>query len=75
MATTSAISDARALGRARRRMDQTPTDSVEPIEFSAELIARRAYELFLERGATHGHDVDDWLTAESELMRARSAQS
>jgi Protein of unknown function (DUF2934) len=31
------------------------------------LIARRAYELFLERGGEHGHDWEDWLAAEREL--------
>jgi Protein of unknown function (DUF2934) len=30
-------------------------------------IARRAYELFVERGAVHGRDRDDWLSAEREL--------
>ncbi len=30
-------------------------------------IARRAYELFLERGGTHGYDVEDWIAAEHEL--------
>ncbi len=30
-------------------------------------IATRAYEKFLARGGEHGHDVDDWLQAESEL--------
>lgn len=33
-----------------------------------EAIARRAYELFERRGYTHGHDVDDWLQAESEFL-------
>lgn len=33
-----------------------------------EAIARRAYELFERRGRVHGHDVDDWLQAESELL-------
>ena len=27
----------------------------------------RAYQIFLERGSVHGHDVDDWLQAEHEL--------
>ena len=31
------------------------------------LIARRAYELFLQRGGEHGHDWEDWLAAEREL--------
>ena len=32
-----------------------------------EAIARRAYELFLERGAEAGHDIEHWLRAEAEL--------
>jgi HSP20 family molecular chaperone IbpA len=31
-------------------------------------IARRAHELFEARGREHGHDLDDWLRAESELL-------
>jgi hypothetical protein len=27
----------------------------------------RAYELFLQRGAQHGQDFEDWLAAEREL--------
>ena len=34
-----------------------------------EMIARRAFQLFESRGGGHGHDVDDWLTAELELLR------
>lgn len=30
-------------------------------------IARRAYELYLERGGSHGQDWDDWLAAEREV--------
>jgi hypothetical protein len=40
---------------------QLPTD---------EQIKQRAYELFLARGATHGHDVEDWLRAQAELSEA-----
>jgi HSP20 family molecular chaperone IbpA len=32
-------------------------------------IAHRAYELFETRGCEHGHDLEDWLQAESELLR------
>lgn len=32
-------------------------------------IAARAYQIYLERGCQHGHDVDDWLQAEYELVR------
>src|SRR5207249_10482105 len=37
---------------------------------SAEPIAPRAYDLFELRGAAHGHDWDDWLSAERELGAA-----
>jgi HSP20 family molecular chaperone IbpA len=33
-------------------------------------VRQRAYELFLQRGGEPGHDLDDWLLAESELMEA-----
>ena len=32
-------------------------------------IAARAYQIYLERGRTSGHDMDDWLQAEYELMQ------
>src|SRR5207245_1885156 len=31
-------------------------------------IARRAYELFESRGSAHGHDSDDWIEAEAEVL-------
>lgn len=34
-----------------------------------EQIAARAYQIYQERGYQTGHDVDDWLQAEYELMR------
>lgn len=30
-------------------------------------IARRAYDLYLTRGAEPGHELEDWLQAEREL--------
>ena len=38
---------------------------------TAQSIAEKAYERFLSRGGEHGHDVEDWLAAESELNGAR----
>ncbi len=35
-------------------------------------IRHRAYELYLQRGMAHGHDVDDWLQAEAELVLGHS---
>jgi len=33
-----------------------------------DLIARRAYDLFESSGFTHGHDRENWLRAESEIL-------
>lgn len=33
-------------------------------------IARRAYELFEGHGRTNGHDIDDWIEAKVEVVRA-----
>lgn len=32
-------------------------------------VARRAYEIYLGRGGSHGADLDDWLEAERQLKR------
>ena len=36
-------------------------------EPSGEEIARRAYELYIQRGGEDGKDVEDWVRAEKEL--------
>jgi len=50
---------------------RTPATSM-PISASKydlrELIALRAYELYLQRGAAGGDEVADWLTAEAEVL-------
>jgi hypothetical protein len=33
-----------------------------------EAIAKRSYELFLDRGGEHGHAEEDWARAEAELL-------
>jgi hypothetical protein len=33
-------------------------------------IARRAHQMWIERGRTHGKHEEDWLRAEQELMKA-----
>jgi hypothetical protein len=38
-----------------------------------DVVARRAYELFLARGASHGFDLQDWLDAERELTGRNGA--
>jgi hypothetical protein len=55
------------------KTDKTATASkpaAEPVRPSNEAIARRAYELFLQRGSDSGYEVEDWLQAEAELTAA-----
>ena len=35
-------------------------------------VKKRAFELFLERGAVHGSDQEDWFRAETELRAKNS---
>jgi hypothetical protein len=37
-----------------------------------EQIRRRAFELYEQRGREDGHDLDDWLQAESEFVRQQA---
>src|SRR6516165_7145172 len=39
---------------------------------SQQSIAKRAHELYLQRGSEPGHDLEDWLQAEAELAAAES---
>ena len=38
------------------------------LELTEEIIQQRAYHLFEQRGREHGHDLEDWLQAEAEIM-------
>ena len=42
-----------------------PASMTEPANLMAD-IAKRAFELYCERGCQDGHDVEDWLQAERE---------
>lgn len=44
-----------------------PRTEHEPRNPSRDEIAQRAYDLYQERGAAPGGEVDDWLRAEQEL--------
>jgi hypothetical protein len=37
-------------------------------------MAVRAYELFLKRGLAPGHEIEDWLQAEKELVDEKKPQ-
>ena len=36
-----------------------------------EEIRRRAFEIYVDRGREDGHDLDDWLLAEAEVLGSR----
>jgi hypothetical protein len=59
-AATSAI-------RERRISNREPEDEQNLLRA---LIARRAYEIYEERGRSDGEDVNDWLRAEAEVRSA-----
>ena len=44
------------------------TFSIDP----QEQVRRRAFELYEQRGREGGHDIDDWLQAESEIVQLRA---
>jgi hypothetical protein len=44
------------------------TQQVSPCDDLHILIAKRAYELYSERGYRHGFALDDWLDAEREII-------
>ena len=45
------------------------SDTVQDVAPARDEVAQRAYERFIARGRQHGHDVEDWLSAERELTQ------
>jgi len=50
-----------------RQQSSDPGTSLER-QVTTDDIAERAYALYLARGSEDGHDVEDWLQAERELL-------
>jgi hypothetical protein len=59
-------------GTPRPAQSIATTDVVTRV--SAEVISHRAYHLFQLRGREHGHDVEDWLRAEAELLNGNNTE-
>jgi hypothetical protein len=68
MTTMATRSPAEA--RMPQPIEKPHVDYQQMVKVSPDEIAQRAYELYMARGGAHGNDLDDWLVAESELMRA-----
>ena len=58
-------------GSLNRRTKATPAS--EPP--SVQDIAERAYDLFVQEGGVHGHDIEHWLQAERLLLQEPVALS
>ena len=56
----------------QRSAIQTAPKKIEPTQHEdlQEQVRRRAYELYELRGRENGHDLEDWLQAESEVIPA-----
>jgi hypothetical protein len=50
---------------------KTPSPTFEPVTELQTLIRERAFELFVKRGREGGHELEDWLQAESEITGQR----
>jgi Protein of unknown function (DUF2934) len=58
-----------------RRMStplRTTNQTTESISELQEQIHRRAHELYEQRGRDDGHELDDWLQAESEVTQQKA---
>jgi hypothetical protein len=61
----------------RSTSDPTPIDIGLRTPELEEQIRQRAYSFYEQRGRREGHDLDDWLQAETELTgrKAKSASA
>ena len=59
---------ARTTGKTNSNAGQ-PSRFIIRDEESYERVARKAYELYQQRGEMHGHDLEDWLAAERLVQK------
>ena len=52
--------------------DSTTLETTTPAALPHDMVAMRAYELYLDDGAPQGRDVEHWLRAETELRERAS---
>ena len=59
----------------KEKDEHSRVSNVGSLELTEEIIRTRAYQLFEQRGCEQGHDLDDWLQAEAEIMGKKPAPS
>ena len=57
------------------RVDQSTVKTDVVTRVSAQAVSDRAYDLFQAHGSEHGHDVEDWLVAETELRTGNGVET
>lgn len=66
-----AIKTSQKKGHTKKQRKDYPTDAdpkLQKFEDLGSRIAQRAYELYERRGGDHGHDLDDWMKAERQIL-------
>ena len=58
----------------KEKSEDPQISSIDPVEPPEEAIRVRAHQLYEERGCEDGHDLDDWLQAETELAEKKPAR-
>jgi hypothetical protein len=54
-------------------VESPPVEAIGLAGVTENDIARRAFELYCDRGREDGYDLDDWLNAERELREAATS--
>jgi len=54
--------------RHKTASDSTTKPDEGSLELTEDIVRVRAYQLYEERGCEHGHDLEDWLRAEAEIL-------
>jgi hypothetical protein len=57
-----------------RKKSGTADPQPGSLELTEQLIRERAYVFYEQRGRDDGHDVEDWLKAEAEIIGKKSSQ-
>jgi hypothetical protein len=64
------VSSSKAITPKKNRVN-APTEAESQHQYFEDLgsrLAKRAYELYVQRGQEHGHDIEDWLEAERQIL-------
>ena len=64
------VSSSKTTSPKKKRVN-APTEAESQHRYFEDLgsrLAKRAYELYVQRGQEHGHDIEDWLEAERQIL-------